>query len=143
MTINEFSSGISANSSPQYIAAGQDGNLWFTEGRGGAIGRITPQGTVAEFIDRVTGAESPLSHGTLEPVEGAPGDETAHIQFRVCAAWKPPPDRTDESFKLIKQAGPDAPEPPEVSQRVGGNAWEETEHPVLRKSEIGGCGQKH
>jgi len=97
----------------------------------------------AEFIDRVTGAESPLSHGTLEPVEGAPGDETAHIQFRVCAAWKPPPDRTDESFKLIKQAGPDAPEPPEVSQRVGENAWEETEHPVLRKSEIGGCGQKH
>src|SRR5882762_5839851 len=49
VTITEFSSGPSANSSPQYIAAGQDGNLWFTEGRGGAIGRITPQGTVAEF----------------------------------------------------------------------------------------------
>jgi len=49
VTITEFSSGLSANSSPQYIAAGQDGNLWFTEGGGGAIGRITPLGTITEF----------------------------------------------------------------------------------------------
>src|SRR5207247_5860021 len=49
VTITEFSSGLSANSFPQYIAAGQDGNLWFTEGGGGANGRITPQATVTEF----------------------------------------------------------------------------------------------
>lgn len=49
VTITGFSAGLSANSFPQYIAAGQDGNLWFTEGGGGAMGRITPQGTVTEF----------------------------------------------------------------------------------------------
>lgn len=31
------------------IAAGPDGNVWFTEGRGKKVGRITPDGQVAEF----------------------------------------------------------------------------------------------
>ncbi len=37
------------NSSPFDIAAGLDGNLWFTEFDGNKIGRITPQGVVTEF----------------------------------------------------------------------------------------------
>jgi streptogramin lyase len=37
-----------ANSSPNGIAAGPDGNLWFTE-ESGKIGRISPSGTITEF----------------------------------------------------------------------------------------------
>src|SRR5438874_1121703 len=34
---------------PQWIAAGPDGNLWFTEYEVDQIGRITPEGIIAEF----------------------------------------------------------------------------------------------
>ena len=37
------------NSSPGGIAAGPDGNLWFTERAGNKIGRISPIGTITEF----------------------------------------------------------------------------------------------
>jgi streptogramin lyase len=40
-TITEFSTGITAASSPYVIVAGPDNNLWFTEFSGNAIGRIT------------------------------------------------------------------------------------------------------
>jgi hypothetical protein len=36
-------------SQPAGIAAGSDGNLWFTEYGAGRIGRITPAGAIAEF----------------------------------------------------------------------------------------------
>jgi streptogramin lyase/subtilisin-like proprotein convertase family protein len=45
----EFSAGITAASSPSSIAAGPDGNLWFTEKNAGKIGRITTAGAVTEF----------------------------------------------------------------------------------------------
>lgn len=35
--------------SPYDIVVGPDGNLWFTEGAGTAVGRITPAGEVTEF----------------------------------------------------------------------------------------------
>src|ERR1043166_4890928 len=38
-----------ANSSPQGIAAGPDGNVWFTEFDGNRIGRITPAGAITEL----------------------------------------------------------------------------------------------
>ena len=34
---------------PFRIAAGPDGNLWFTEKEGNRVGRITPAGEVTEF----------------------------------------------------------------------------------------------
>ena len=34
---------------PSGIAAGPDGNMWFTEYQGNAIGRITPDGTITEY----------------------------------------------------------------------------------------------
>jgi virginiamycin B lyase len=40
-TVIEFSPGL--------IAAGPDGNPWFTEQLGNRVGRITPTGTVTEF----------------------------------------------------------------------------------------------
>jgi streptogramin lyase len=45
----EFSAGIAPGANPTYIAAGPDGNLWFTEFSGNAIGRITLAGVVTEF----------------------------------------------------------------------------------------------
>ena len=48
-TFTEFSL-PTANSVPEAIVTGPDGNLWFAEYAGvGAIGRITPAGTVTEF----------------------------------------------------------------------------------------------
>jgi len=38
-----------ANSQPGGIAAGPDGNLWFTEAQGNQIGRLTPSGSITEF----------------------------------------------------------------------------------------------
>src|SRR4051812_36530243 len=38
-----------ADSNPQRIATGPDGNLWFTEAAGNKIGRITTSGAITEF----------------------------------------------------------------------------------------------
>jgi len=45
---------------PRTMAPGADGNMWFTEG--GKIGRITPQGAVAEFV--VTSPSAPAQIAT-------------------------------------------------------------------------------
>ncbi|HEX4107658.1 MAG TPA: hypothetical protein VHX88_05960 [Solirubrobacteraceae bacterium] len=47
--ITEF--GLQSESSPTLITAGADGNVWFTDQKidAGEIGRITPQGAIAEF----------------------------------------------------------------------------------------------
>jgi len=47
-TITEFPL-PSANNHPGAITTGPDGNLWFTEGPVGVIGRITPVGVITEF----------------------------------------------------------------------------------------------
>ena len=44
----EFTVGLTPNSGPNRIAAGPDGNLWFTQNIG-RIGRITPTGVISEF----------------------------------------------------------------------------------------------
>src|SRR6266705_3035946 len=45
--LNEYA--LSANSSPQGIVAGPDGNLWFAESTGQKIGKITTSGTITEY----------------------------------------------------------------------------------------------
>ena len=40
---------IRRNSRPVSIAAGPDGDVWFTEAEGDNIGRITPAGTITEY----------------------------------------------------------------------------------------------
>ena len=47
-TFYQFSIPVAANK-PQWIAAGADGNMWFTESPGNAVARITPAGVVTEF----------------------------------------------------------------------------------------------
>ncbi len=46
VTINEY---WTYSGYPEYIAAGPDGNLWFTEIASNKIGRVTPAGVVTEF----------------------------------------------------------------------------------------------
>jgi streptogramin lyase len=47
-TFYQFSIPTAANK-PVWIAAGSDGNMWFTESPGNAVARITPAGVVTEF----------------------------------------------------------------------------------------------
>ncbi len=39
-----------ASTGPRSIAAGPDGNLWFTEDGGTSVGRVTPAGVITEFL---------------------------------------------------------------------------------------------
>ncbi len=48
-TVNFTHYNPTVNSSPQYICAGPDGNVWFTEASADRIGRITPAGSIAEY----------------------------------------------------------------------------------------------
>ena len=48
LTINEFPT-PTPGSSPYFITAGPDGNLWFTENQANKIGQITSSGLIAEF----------------------------------------------------------------------------------------------
>ena len=52
--------GITAGSGPIGIAAGPDGNLWFTEAGGDRIGRITPAGAITEFTAGITAGSGPF-----------------------------------------------------------------------------------
>jgi streptogramin lyase len=59
-TITEFPLPV-ANRQPAGIAAGPDGNVWFTESANpGAIGRITPTGTISSFSTGLTTNSDPL-----------------------------------------------------------------------------------
>ncbi len=59
--IDEYSAGLTGSQKPTEITAGPDGNLWFTEfGGSGAIGRITPGGTITEFTTGLTGSAGPM-----------------------------------------------------------------------------------
>src|SRR5437899_11025778 len=58
--ITEFTTGLTPNNGPNRIAAGPDGNLWFTERANPArIGRITPTGNINEFMTTLTPNSEP------------------------------------------------------------------------------------
>jgi hypothetical protein len=66
--VTEFSAGITVGAFTGGIAAGPDGNLWFTEygANGNRIGRITPAGMVTEFDSGIT-AGAQLAYITAGP----------------------------------------------------------------------------
>ena len=47
--VSEFGTGLSSNVGPWGIAPGPDGNLWFTEDKNNAVGRVTPGAVITEF----------------------------------------------------------------------------------------------
>jgi streptogramin lyase len=55
--IAEFSVGAGASSNPYRIAAGPDGNVWFTEFGIDQIGRVTPDGTIAQYSGLTAGSQ--------------------------------------------------------------------------------------
>ncbi|MSW95399.1 MAG: virginiamycin B lyase, partial [Actinobacteria bacterium] len=57
--VTEFSAGITAGSNLLGLAAGPDGNMWFTVHNGGRVGRITPLGVVTEFSAGITADSRP------------------------------------------------------------------------------------
>ena len=55
--VHEFPTGDdAANSNPNGIVAGPDGNMWFTNNGSFDVGRITPDGVVTEFDPTSPGA---------------------------------------------------------------------------------------
>jgi streptogramin lyase len=57
--LHEFSKGLPAGSDLGGIAAGPDGNLWFTDGTPAQIGRVTSGGTVSEFSSGLPAGAEP------------------------------------------------------------------------------------
>jgi len=55
--VTEFS--LRITNGPYGIAAGPDGNLWFTEQSGNRIGRITPGGVITEFSTGISAYAGP------------------------------------------------------------------------------------
>ncbi len=55
-TITRFPT-AAANSEPEGLALGPDGNVWFAEMHAGEIGRITPSGEITEFAEGLTQGE--------------------------------------------------------------------------------------
>jgi len=64
-TFYQFSIPVAANR-PQWIAAGSDGNMWFTESPGGAVARITPSGVVTEFTVPTASAQPQMIIGASD-----------------------------------------------------------------------------
>jgi len=64
-TIYQFSIPVPANK-PQWIAAGSDGNMWFTESPGGKVAQITPAGVVTEFTLPTANAQPQMIIGASD-----------------------------------------------------------------------------
>lgn len=64
-TFYQFSIPTSTNR-PQWIAAGSDGNMWFTENPGGKVARITPAGVVTEFTVPTANAQPQMIIGASD-----------------------------------------------------------------------------
>jgi len=64
-TFYQFSIPVAANR-PQWIAAGSDGNMWFTENPGGKVARITPAGVVTEFTVPTANAQPQMIIGASD-----------------------------------------------------------------------------
>jgi streptogramin lyase len=87
-TINEFTV-PTANSRPNGITAGPDGNLWFTEAGSSKIGRITPAGTITEFPNLSSPLMSPGGitagpDGNIWFTEFVIGDTPSDILSNIC-----------------------------------------------------------
>jgi virginiamycin B lyase len=110
-TIYQLSIPVAANK-PQWIAAGSDGNMWFTESPGNAIARITPAGVVTEF---------PIPTAASNP-QGIIGASDGNLWFTEFAGSKIGRVTTTGSFSefstLFLNDGPQG-----LVDRGDGNVW--------------------
>jgi streptogramin lyase len=114
-TIREFAV-PTLSSTPNGIAAGSDGNLWFTEYTANKIGRITPSGTVTEFTI-TTPADS-------APRQIAPGPDGAlwFTEFSAGEIGRITTSGTITSYPLPGVDGPTA-GPRGIVAGPDGNIW--------------------
>jgi virginiamycin B lyase len=107
------SPGFTSGNRPQWIAAGSDGNMWFTEFPGNTVAKITPAGVVTECPAIPTAASNP------QGIIGASDDNLWFTEFagskitRVTTACV-----YTENATLFAGDGPEL-----LTDRGDGNIW--------------------
>jgi virginiamycin B lyase len=111
-TFYQFSIPVAANK-PQWIAAGSDGNMWFTEFPGNTVAKITPAGVVTECPAIPSAASNP---------QGIIGASDGNLWFTEFAASKITRVTTacayTEFSTLFASDGPQL-----LTDRGDGNMW--------------------
>ena len=92
------------------IAVGADGNLWFTSGRVGTIGRISPGGNIAEFPIPSGGLAVAIARGPDGNVWYVQSDALIRVardgSTTIFGATPPDPSASPQAL-LDLVAGPD------------------------------------
>jgi hypothetical protein len=125
--ITADSTGIAASSHLAEIAAGRDGNLWFTEIVGNRAGKITPPGVVTEYSLGFTvtvavkgKAESPAAASVARRDGARSGAacarDEAHLA-RGCPLWPIAPRQTGQRHHHRGGVARCVPVPPDPSSR--------------------------
>lgn len=113
-TIYQFSIPVAANR-PQFIAAGSDGNMWFTESPGNAVARITPAGVVTEF-------PLPTANANPQQIIGASDGSLWFTEFNANKIAKATTTGTVTEFSTLF-APPPNDNPYGLVDRGDGNVW--------------------
>jgi virginiamycin B lyase len=115
-TFYQFSIPVSSNK-PRYIAAGSDGNMWFTESPGNAIARITPAGVVTEF-------PIPTANAVPDHIIGA---SDGNLWFTESGATANKIAKSTTTGTITEFSTLFAPPPPDqpmgLVDRIDGNIW--------------------
>ncbi len=104
-----------AGNRPQFIAAGSDGNMWFTESPGNAIARITPAGVVTEF-------PLPTANANPQQIIGASDGNLWFTEFSANKIAKSTTTGTVTEFSTLF-APPPNDNPYGLVDRGDGNIW--------------------
>ncbi|MGN6217376.1 MAG: Vgb family protein [Solirubrobacterales bacterium] len=72
--IKEFSAGLSSKTEFGNLAAGPEGNVWFTDPGARSIGRVSPAGQITEFGNGSNPGESPSLEGPRDITAGPDGN---------------------------------------------------------------------
>jgi hypothetical protein len=106
---------LTSGKRPTAIAAGPDGNLWFTESGGpGGIGRITPSGVITEFTAGLTSGSSPWAI-----TAGADGNLWFTENFDPGRIGRITPSGLITEFSSGLGPGP----PQDITSGPDGNVW--------------------
>jgi len=119
VTITEFPLPI-ANSGPEGIAPGPDGNVWFVENRGGRFGRITPAGKITDFS---TGSGISANSNPAEITPGPDGnlwftEENPSRVARLKVTGPGGPTATEFSAGITPGSQPEG-----ITAAPDGNLW--------------------
>jgi len=118
-TFYQFSIPVSTNR-PQWIAAGSDGNMWFTENPGSKVARITPAGVVTEFT-------IPTANAQPQKIIGASDGNLWFTEFTTTPSSTSKIARVTTTGTFTEFSTLYAPPPPDnplgLVDRKDGNIW--------------------